>query len=167
MLIRDPPNKPGHTVTLPPTHCTNERWNHHHWGWDSGPTVSSHRNTKAHLPGKANVCPLLLLVLLAAPDIYFHEVTELTRLQAPTLGSCPKGWPQLLLREIVSSLVCAVVREAYCLACRRNPTPIKLQEAWWKGRGGQGSWEPGKLLLIFPFHLGRANFKLALGHKRN
>ena len=56
MLIRDPPNKPGHTVTLPPTHCTHERWNHHHWGWDSGPTVSSHRNTKAHLPCKANIC---------------------------------------------------------------------------------------------------------------
>ena len=33
----------------------------------------------------------------AAPDIYFHEVTESTGLQAATLRSCPKGCPQLLI----------------------------------------------------------------------
>lgn len=75
------------------------------------------------------------------------------------------GLPQMPLQEPASGTACAAVREATALLGRRNPTPIKLQEP--RPTQEKGPWEPGELLPSFTFHLGRANFKLASGHKIN
>lgn len=109
--------------------------------------------------------PSKLLVLLTAPDTY--QVTKSTRVHTPAQWGCPKCCLEMPLQETVSGMACAAVREADHLALVEG-IPPQLNCGRPDGKAERkGSWEPCKLLLPFPFHLRRANFKLASGRKRN
>lgn len=65
-------------------------------------------------------------------------------------------------------MACAAVRGADRLDGQKESHPqLNCVSPDGKEAEEQGSGEPCKLLLPFPFHLRKANFKLASGHKRN
>ena len=82
-------------------------------------------------------------------------------------GELPKGLPTAAAsRNCLWLGLCCGERGLWPCLVEGIPLQLNCRRPGGK-EGEQGNWEPGKLLLTFPFHLGKANFKLALGHKRN